>query len=254
MRESFYFKEVWGRRVAFGMKSPFSQSEPIGNRVLASLQDGEMEKLSPHLEAVALEPQQVLYPLGGPVESVYFPESAVVSMFVTMEDGSTTEVGMVGRSGMTGLRVVLGSPQMPHESVVLVGGSAWRMSAEELRRACSSCASLNAAILRFAQALLAQSQQLIACTRLHPLEARLCRWLLMIDDRADARAFPMTHEFISQMMGVRREGVTLALGRLQQAQLLKNSRGVVEIVDRNAMLDAACECYHVIREGYATSF
>lgn len=233
------------------MKSHFSKSDPIKNRVLSSVQDGETEVLSPHLESVTLDPQQVLYPPGGPVEYVYFPESAVISMFVTLEDGSTIEVGMVGFNGLTGLRVFLGSPQMPHESVVVVGGTAWRISAEKLRRVSGSCVSLNAVILRYAQALLAQTQQLIACTRMHPLEARLCRWLLMIDDRTEAREFPMTHEFISQMMGVRREGVTLALGRLQQARLIKNTRGVVRVVDRSAMLGVACECYGVIKEEYA---
>lgn len=236
------------------MRSHLNKDGGFGNRVLVSLPDDELEMLRPHLESVTLDPQRILYPLGGPAEHVYFPESAVVSMFLTMEDGSTTEVGMVGRNGMTGLRVFLGSPLMSHESVVVVGGGAWRMSADELQRACSECESLNSAILRFVQALLAQSQQLIACTRLHTLEARLCRWLLMIHDRADTREFPLTHEFISQMMGVRREGVTLALGKLQQLGFIKNSRGMVKIDDRNAMMDSACECYGVIRDEYALLF
>jgi CRP-like cAMP-binding protein len=220
---------------------------PPDNRLLAALPTREYKRLQPHLEHIALELRQLLFEVDVPIEHVYFPENIVVSILAVMPDGSAVEVATAGREGMVGLPVFLGSDRMTAQAFVQVPGHAWRMSAAALREHSRRSPGLRALLERYTQALFTQVSQGSACNRLHPLEERCARWLLMTQDRVGSGEFPLTQQFLSQMLGVRRAGVSEAASTLQREGFIRYNRGRVVIEDRKGLEAAACECYGIIR-------
>jgi CRP-like cAMP-binding protein len=216
---------------------------PTGNRILLGLAPMERARLRAALQPVTFALGDVIYEPGRRIEHVYFPTTAVVSSLYTTEDGATAEMSLAGNDGVVGVSSFLGSDSSPHRAVVVVGGDAFRMKARALREEFAACAPLQCLLLRYTQALLMQISQTAVCNRLHVVEQRLCRWLLMCHDRVEADELQMTQEFISNMLGGRRETVTVAAGRLQDAGLIRYSRGHITILDRAGLEAAVCECY-----------
>jgi CRP-like cAMP-binding protein len=227
-----------------------ADSASIRNRILAALPGEEFQLIRPRLEAVSLTHGEILYHASDPIRHVYFPNDAVISIVVILENGATVEVGPVGNEGMAGFDVVLGANTSFHQVMVQVAGSAVRMSAEVLKKECSQCAPLQAILLRYTMALHIFSSQSIACFRLHTIEERLCRWLLAMDDRAGGGEFELTQEIIAEMLGTQRSGVTLAARALQKAGLIDYTRGRIAILDREGLEEASCECYQVVKEQF----
>ena len=221
------------------------QDQP-GNGLLRSLPAGEYQRLLPNLLAINLRNRQVLYEPGQRIRFAYFPLDAVVSLLLPMEDGSSVEVGMVGRQGLAGIRIPLGTQVAPHRAVVEIAGRALRIRAEELSRASAGYPALHSLMLAYAECCLTGTAQRVACSRLHPLEKRLCRWLLELQDLTSVEEFSVTQEMISRRLGVRREAVTVAARALQAAELISHGRARIRITNRLALERASCECYRVI--------
>ena len=231
--------------------SDADQFAPDGeNRILAILPDADRHRLLPLMERVRLELKHVLYEPNAPVAYVYFPLTGVMSLLTVMDDGSSIEVATVGNEGMVGLPVFLGAGSMPGKALSQIPGDSMRMPAESFRREANAGGALQAILQRYTQGLLNQIAQSAACNRLHPMTERCARWLLMTHDRVGRDEFPLTHEFLSQMLGVRRATVTVATGTLQQAGLIRSRRGSITILDREGLENASCECYRIIREEY----
>ena len=222
----------------------------VRNRLLAALPSDAFAHLARSLRPVSLELRQVLYAPGQPVEAAYFPEACTVSMLAPLESGDLVEVGMVGREGLVGLPVVLGAESSTTEALVQRPGTALHMPATALREAFDRSTSLRALLLRYVQAFHDQVTQTAACNVHHTLDERLARWLLMAHDRADSDTFPMTHEFMSMMLAVRRAGVTVAAGILQKAGVIRYAQGSMTIVDRPGLEAASCQCYGLIRRQF----
>ena len=221
------------------------------NRLLAALPEAEYQRLIPHLEHVSLSLKQVLYEVGEPIEYVYFPHQSIVSALSTMEDGSMVEVGLVGNDGIVGIPAALGDNITATTAMVQVPDSAMRMKASLLKSEFQRGGSLQSLLLRYMQAQHAFVSQNAACNRLHYLEGRLARWLLLVCDRVESNELPLTHEFMSQMLGVRRAGVTEAANMLQQSGLIRYTRGKVTILNREELEATSCECYEIIKGEYA---
>jgi len=221
------------------------------NRLLAALPDAEYQRLIPHLEHVSLSLKQVLYEVGEPIEYVYFPHQSIVSALSTMEDGSMVEVGLVGNDGIVGIPAALGDNITATTAMVQVPDSAMRMKASLLKSEFQRGGSLQSLLLRYMQAQHAFVSQNAACNRLHYLEGRLARWLLLVCDRVKSNELPLTHEFMAQMLGVRRSGVTEAANLLQQSGLIRYTRGKVTILNREELEATSCECYEIIKGEYA---
>jgi CRP-like cAMP-binding protein len=234
------------------MTDPLANQAPNGtrNRLLASLPAGEYARLAPYLERVDVELKHVCFDVDQPIEHVYFPEAAVVSILSVMADGSSVETATVGREGMVGLPVFLGSDRTSAHAFVQVPGPALRMMADAFRAAVGGSPALTLALHRYTQALFTLVAQGSACNRLHTMTARCARWLLHTHDRVGAEqgadAFPLTHQFLSQMMGVRRATVTETMGALQASGAIMYEMGRVRVRDRAGLESAACECYAII--------
>ena len=227
-----------------------SSPQPV-NRLLAALPDAEYQRLIPHLECVPLSFKQVLHEVGEPIEYVYFPHRGIVSLLSTMADGSMVEVGLVGNDGITGIPATLGDNIATTIAIVQVPGSGMRMKASVLKTEFGRGGSLQSLLLRYIQALYAFVSQNAACNRLHHLDGRLARWLLLVCDRVESNQLPLTQEFIAQMLGVRRAGVTEAANMLQQAGLIRYTRGKITILKREELEATACECYEIINDEFA---
>jgi CRP-like cAMP-binding protein len=224
----------------------FAPGEGIGrNRLLASLTAEEIERLMPSLESVPLLTGMPIYEPNERITHVYFPISGIVSMTSDMREG-TVEVGTVGREGMTGLPLVLRADTMPTRAFVQVPGHSYRMRDEDLHLAMNESPRFERLLLRYALALFDQSAQHAACNRLHALEARCARWLLMTHDRVDGDVLALKQQFLAEMLGVHRPAVTLAAGALQRAGVIRYTRGKVTVLDRPALERASCECYGII--------
>jgi len=221
------------------------------NRLLAALPDAEYQNLIPHLKQVSLSLKQVLYEVGEPIEYVYFPHRGIVSSLSTMADGSMVEVGIVGNDGVVGIPAALGDNIATTTAMVQVSGSGMRMKASLLKSEFQRGGVLQNLLLRYIQALYALVTQNAACNRLHQLDGRLARWLLLVCDRVESNELPLTHEFMSQMLGVRRAGVTEAANTLQQAGLIRYTRGKITILKREELEATTCECYEIINGEYA---
>lgn len=220
------------------------------NRLLASLPAAELAQLLPSLEPVELVQRQVVFAPGERIEFVVFPESGWLSHLITLEDGDVGEVGLVGREGMVGVSLLFGDDQTLAEIIVQAQGTALRLRAETFYDALDTVPTLRRRLLRYALALQTQIAQTAACNAHHHVEQRLARWLLTAHDRAEHDAFPMTHEFLSIMLGVRRAGVTVAAGALQRAGFIRYEKGHIEVTDRAGLETASCECFDVVRREF----
>lgn len=217
------------------------------NQLLAALPLSEYQRLVPNLEKVSLSLQQVIYEPGEPIRHVYFPHQAIVSLVSTMSDGSTVEVGLVGKEGMVGLPVIWGGSTTTTRAFVQMADSGIRMKASLLKTEFERGGQLQSLLLRYMQALHTQISQTAACNRLHMVEARLARWLLSVHDRMQTDSFPLTQEFISQMLGTRRAGVTEAAGVLSDAGMIRYTRGRITILNRKELEATTCECYGIVK-------
>ena len=217
------------------------------NRLLAALPLEEYARLLPRLTPVRLGLKQVLVEPDVPIRDVYFPREGVGSMVAVEQEGDAIEVGTVGPEGFVGLPVLHAADTMPYRVFVQIEGHGWRLSAEEFRRVVDERPVVRRLLLRYAQYFTDQLAQSVACNRLHTLDERCARWLLMTHDRVDGDRFELTHEFLSMMLGVRRAGVTVAMGTLQAADVVRYTRGRVEVLDRPRLEEASCGCYHITR-------
>jgi CRP-like cAMP-binding protein len=220
----------------------------MANRILGGLPPGDRERILRSLQPVTFALGKVLYESGAQMEHIYFPTTSVVSLLYTMEDGTTAEMGLAGNDGIVGVALFLGGDTTPNRAVVQVAGEAFKMTAKTLREEFARGGPLQRVLLRYTQALITQISQTAVCNRLHPVEKRLCRWLLLCHDRVDSDELQMTQEFISNMLGGRRESVTVAAGHLQDAGLIHYSRGQISILDRKGLEATTCECYGIVRE------
>jgi CRP-like cAMP-binding protein len=217
------------------------------NRLLATLPSADLTLLSPHLKDVVLEQGFVLQEQGESIKEVYFPIEGIISLLAVMRQGDAIETATVGREGAVGLLSGLGPRRSHTRAVVQVSGTALRIQASLFRKAAEGSPAIRDIIGRYGEMLLIQVQQTAACNALHDVEERLSRWLLQARDRVDGNIIRLTHEFLSQMLGVRRPTVTVVARMLQQAGLIRYHRGHIEILDRPGLEARACECYRAIR-------
>lgn len=225
-----------------------SHAHTSGNRLLSALPLEVRDRLLPHLEEVVFSLGQVLYESGGHMRSVYFPTTSHISLLYTMIDGSTAEMGLVGNEGVVGIALFMGGETTPNRAMVQGAGTALRMQAKAMLEEFKRGGEFQQLLLRYTQALITQISQTAVCNRLHSVEQRLCRWLLMTHDRTGSDELQMTHEFISNMLGVRREGVTMAAQRLQELGMISYVRGHIIILNRQQLVDRVCECYQVVKD------
>lgn len=220
------------------------------NRILGALEPEDYEVLAPHLESVTLLRGQVLYEPGDTILHAYFPQDAVVSLVNVMEDGSSVEVGVFGREGVLGLLSALVTREAFGRYIVQISGTASRIPFERLNQLRNARPKLRQLIMNYGEVLLAQTFQTVSCNAVHGVEARCCRWILSMRDRADQNTLPLTHEFLAEMLGVQRSTVSVVTRTLQTAGLIQQSRGVITVTNRAGLEGAACECYRKIRRIY----
>jgi len=222
-------------------------SPTVQNRLLAALPVQDYERLLSQMQPVTFTLGEVVYEFGGQLEFVYFPTSSIISLLYTMENGTSAEMGLTGNDGVVGIALFMGGGTMPNRAVVQSAGDALRMSASVLHTEFVRGGAFQRLLLRYTQALITQISQTAVCNRLHSVEQQLCRWLLLSHDRINTDELIMTQELIADMLGVRREGVTMAAGRLQEGGAIKYVRGRIKIVDRKKLEDTVCECYQVVK-------
>jgi CRP-like cAMP-binding protein len=217
------------------------------NRLLARLPGKEYERLLPELKRIPLNFGEVLYEPGDTIKHVYFPNDSIVSLLSALSERSTLEVGMVGNEGFAGLPIFMGVNISQTRALVQGAGSAMRMTSATVRHEANRLGALHRLLHRYSHSLLTQVSQSVACNRFHSVDARLARWLLMTSDRLGLDQFRLTQDFMSNMLGVRREGVNKAAGSLQTAKLIRYSRGMITILDRRRLEANSCECYAIIK-------
>jgi CRP-like cAMP-binding protein len=217
------------------------------NHLLAALPAADYQRLESHLEAVELPLGLSVYESGERMCHVFFPTAGIVSLLYVLADGASTEIALVGNDGVVGISTFMGGDSTPSRAVVVSAGHAYRMKKQVLMREFERNGNLQHILLRYTQALLTQMAQTAVCNRHHTVEQRLCRWLLLCLDRQSSNELHMTQELISYMLGVRREGVTEAAGRLQDAGLIRLHRGTITVLDRTGLKQRVCECYAVAK-------
>lgn len=222
----------------------------IPNRILSALPKAEYEHLFAQLEHIEMPLGAVLYHPAEQMQHVYFPISGTISILAMVSTGTSVEIGMVGNEGMFGIPVVLGTVTTPTEAVVQIPGEGFRVQADVLREEFKKGGILQDLILRYTQAFIIQISQTVVCNSLHSINGRLARWLLMCQDRALSNELPLTHEFIADMLAVRRAGVTEAAGRLQKHGLINYRRGHITILDRAGLESTTCECYAEVKKEF----
>ena len=220
------------------------------NQILTALPLDEYQRLTKHLKPVNLISGTILLEPHEPITTIYFPQRAMISLVSIMMDGSTTEIGLIGNEGMIGLPAILGGSSTTSRTIVQVSGSALEISAEIIRQEFQRGERLYELLLLYTQALLTQVSQSAACNRQHNIEERLARWLLSVQDCILQDELPLTQEFIANMLGTRRSGVTVAAGILQQAGIIRYSRGRITILDQKGLEETACECYHLVQDEF----
>jgi CRP-like cAMP-binding protein len=232
--------QAWGNAAARRPSSSW-------NGLLARLSRADYARLAPHLEPVEFSIGDVLYEADQRQSHLYFPTTSVVSLVYTSRNGTSAEMGVVGNDGVVGVALYMGGRTRPNRALVQIPGGALRMKAKALRDQLARRGQLQPLLLRYAQALLTQISQTAVCNSLHPVDQRLCRWLLLCDDRVGAGELPLTQAIIAMMLGVRREAVTAAARRLQTAKCIRYSRGRIALLDRRGLESRVCECYEVVR-------
>ena len=234
------------------MNTPSSIIKPLPapstsqNHLLAALPASEFDRLSPHLELVALPLGQMLYEPGTQLAHAYFPTTAIVSLHYVMESGASAETAGVGNEGVVGISLFMGGNTTPSSAVVQTAGQAYRLDRHTLLEQFNRAGLFQRVLLRYTQALMTQMAQTAVCNRHHSLEQQLCRWLLLTLDRLPGNELIMTQELCASMLGVRREGITEAAGNLQRAGLISYRRGHIAVTDRSGLESHACECYQVV--------
>lgn len=223
---------------------------PHQNHLLAALPAEEFERLAPHLELAAMPLGEVLYESGGQLRYVYFPTTSIVSLLYVMQNGASAEIAVVGNEGLLGVSLFMGGETTPSRAVVQSNGHGYRLAGQLLKDEFNRAGPLLRLLLRYTQALITQMSQTAVCNRHHSVEQQLCRWLLLSLDRLPSNTLTMTQELISNMLGVRREGVTEAARRLQAAGLIRYSRGRIEVLDRPGLERTVCECYGVVKREF----
>jgi CRP-like cAMP-binding protein len=233
--------------------SPVSASAaqtPKENHLLAALPDASLQALLPHLEGVPLPLGTVVYESGGAQGYVYFPTSSIVSLLYVLADGASAEIAVTGNEGLVGIALFMGGETTPSRAVVQSAGRGYRLRASVLKQEFEAGGALQHLLLRYTQALITQMTQTAVCNRHHSVDQQLCRWLLLSLDRLPTNELVMTQELIANMLGVRREGVTEAAGKLQAEGLIHYSRGRITVVDRTKLEARVCECYAVVKKEY----
>jgi CRP-like cAMP-binding protein len=225
-------------------------TEPVENRLLAALPRDEYERLLPSLQQVSFSLGEVVYEFAGRLDYVFFPTTSIVSLLYTMENGASAEMGLTGNDGVVGIALFMGGGTMPNRAVVQSAGAAIRMKAKALQDEFARGGKFQHLLLRYTQALITQISQTAVCNRLHSVEQQLCRWLLLSHDRVNTDELIMTQELIADMLGVRREGVTVAAGHLQDAGAISYVRGHIKILDRQKLEETVCECYRVVKDEF----
>ena len=223
---------------------------PTQNHLLGALGESEREHLFSHLELVPMRLGEVIYESGSPLEHVYFPTNCIISLLYVMEDGASAEIAIVGCEGMVGVALFMGGESTPSRAVVQSAGHAYRLSGKLVKQEFVRAGAMQYLLLRYTQALLTQMAQTAVCNRHHSVDQQLCRWLLLSLDRLASNDLTMTQELIANMLGVRREGVTEAAGKLQAAGLIRYSRGHITVLDRPRLEARVCECYAVVKKEF----
>lgn len=223
---------------------------PQQNHLLAALPPEEFRRLQPYLELVSMPLGSVLYESGSQMHYVYFPTTSIVSLLYVLQDGASAEIAMVGNEGILGIALFMGGGTTPSRAVVQSAGHGYRLQAAFLRDEFNRAGAMLHLLLRYTQALITQMAQTAVCNRHHTVDQQLCRWLLMSLDRLPTNEIFMTQELIANMLGVRREGVTEAAGKLQGAGLIHYRRGHITVIDRPGLESRACECYEVVKKEF----
>jgi CRP-like cAMP-binding protein len=221
--------------------------DPRRNGLLAALPAAEWERWLPLLEAVEMPLGQVLYESGSTLSHVYFPTDAIVSLLYVMENGASAEIAVVGNEGVVGISLFMGGESTPSRAVVQSAGQGYRLSAKTIKQEFDHSGPVLHLLLRYTQALITQMAQTAVCNRHHSVDQQLCRWLLLSLDRLQSNELTMTQELIANMLGVRREGVTEAAGKLQDAGLIRYGRGRITVLNRPSLEARCCECYQVVK-------
>ena len=225
-----------------------TKPEPQQNHLLAALSPEVQGRLFPYLELVPLSLRAIMYESGRPMRHVYFPTDSIVSLQYVMENGASTAILVVGNEGLLGMSLLMGKETAPSRSLVQSAGHAYRLPRPRVKEEFNRHGQLLLLMLRYTQALITQVSQTAVCNRHHSIDQQLCRWLLLSMDRLSHGRLTMTHEFIGNMLGVRREGVTQAALKLQQLGVLTYSRGLIKVIDRNRLEALSCECYRVVKK------
>ena len=234
-------------KVPVAVNSP----DPRQSHLLAVLPESESMRLHPHLELVQLPLGKALYESGDQLNHVYFPTTAIVSLLYELENGSSAEIAVVGNEGIVGIALFMGGDTMPNRAVVQSAGHAYRLQGQLLKQEFNRAGAMQHLLLRYTLAMLTQMAQTAVCNRHHSVDQQLCRWLLLSLDRLPSNELLMTQELIANMLGVRREGVTEAAGKLQGAGLIRYNRGHITVLDRPGLEARVCECYQVVRREFS---
>ena len=223
---------------------------PTQNHLLAALPAAEFARLLPHLELVPMALGEALYESGGRLQHVYFPTTSIVSLLYVLANGASAEIAIVGNEGILGISLFMGGETTPSRAVVQSAGYGYRLTAKLLKQEFNRAGPVLHLLLRYTQALITQMTQTAVCNRHHSVEQQLCRWLLLSLDRLQSPSLNMTQELIANMLGVRREGVTEAAGKLQRAGFIRYRRGRIDVLDRPGLEGTACECYAVVKREF----
>jgi CRP-like cAMP-binding protein len=248
--KSLFVAPAVERRVEISVRVFSRLVDPSENRLLAALPHEELEHLLPTFQPISFSLGDVVYEFSGHLDYVYFPTTAIISLLYTMENGASAEMGLTGNDGVVGIALFMGGETMPNRAVVQSAGDAVRMKAKVLQEEFAMGGQFQRLLLRYTQALITQISQTAVCNRLHSVEQQLCRWLLLSHDRVSTDELIMTQELIADMLGVRREGVTVAAGHLQDIGAISYVRGRIQILDRRKLEDTACECYRVVKDEF----
>ncbi|QBB70692.1 Crp/Fnr family transcriptional regulator [Pseudolysobacter antarcticus] len=230
---------------------PDARIDPRRNHLLGAIPEAEWDRFAPQLTPIIMKLGQVVYEAGVEQTYVYFPTDSIVSLLSVMENGDSAEIAIVGHEGLVGISLFMGGSATPSRAVVQSAGYAFRMKAQFIRDEFVLAGPVQQLFLRYTQALLTQMGQTAVCNRHHSLDQQLCRWILMSLDRLASNEVMMTQELISNMLGVRREGVTEAAGKLQRLGIIEYQRGKIRVLDRKRLEAKSCECYEVVRKEFA---
>ena len=222
--------------------------DPQQNRLLGALSNAERERIFPHLQPVPMPLGEVLYESGDLLRYVYFPTDSIVSLLYVLADGGSAEISVVGNEGLIGIALFMGGETTPSRAIVQSAGHAYRLLGDRLKEEFHRNGGMQLLLLRYTQALLTQMAQTAVCNRHHTVDQQLCRWLLLSLDRLPSNHLTMTQELIANMLGVRREGVTEAAGKLEKLGVIRYARGKITVLDRQALEGLCCECYAVVKK------